>query len=182
MSQATTFEYCQEWLADNRTFRVDVCGLVRVSDARERIFREEVLESPDELQSERHTPDAVALVERPFCIVVTGEDSRRRAGTGTWEGEGTLLLVFELSVPEEHLVDWEQDAAEIRRVFAGRKAWGENLLQTMRRELMQSSGRSGASGKPFLNALRIDRYLSPADPELGEPQDYIGFALEVGWK
>lgn len=178
----STFEYAREWLAYAPTFLQTICGLSSVVDARARVYRQEVLEAPDRDESERNTPDDVPITERPFCIIVFGDDTRRRVGTGSWSGEGSLLFVFEVPVPEAYLVDWEENAAAIRQKFAARKQWGEDLLQKLRLELMQTSGQAGSSGIPFLNATSVDRFLSPADPELEEKQDFIGFALEVSYK
>ena len=178
----STFEYARELIASCPTFRQTICDVATVADARERIFREEAIDAPDELESERHSPDRVPIVERPFAIVLFGDDTRRRVGTGTWECDGMLLLVFELPVPDEYLVDWQAGPAAIRNTFAARKEWGENLLQSLRNDMMALSGGSGSGAIPLLNATEIRRYMSPADPEPEEPQDYIGFALEVSYR
>lgn len=188
-TESSTFEYTRDWLASSQCFVRDAMLAEAVDldgsrdEARARIHREEADDSPNEDEATEDTPDLPAPVNaRPRAIIITRSDERRRVGTGTWGGSGTLLVCVEVLIPEEHKLLAADDDAESRASkHAAALAWANQLCGTIRNELMETSGQGDQNGTPYLNARDINLLVPPGYPEDGEDDDYMAWVYEVNW-
>lgn len=188
----STFEYTQNWLASSDCFVRDAMGIATVDptaareEAKLRVHCEESLAEPNEEEEDEHDPDLPPPVDaRPLAIVISKEDSRHEAGTGSWSGRGRLFIGVEVLVPEEYRADHNATAAEKATTFKARKQWARRLCNTIRLELLVTKGQGDAAGNRYLNARDVDIEVFPGDPEEGEDstpdRQYIAWAYEVPW-
>lgn len=188
-TEPSTFEFTRDWLVSSEAFvrdamLADALSLDESRDqARARIHREEALDEANEDGASETAPNSPPpIASRPRAIVITRDDSRTIAGTGTWGGRGVLLVCIEVITPEEYREKAADDNAAARaEKFAGRKLWARRLCNTIRLELLGTSGRGDANGVPYLNARRIDIYVQPNDPEDGESTNWMAWVYEVEW-
>jgi hypothetical protein len=192
-----TFTFGQSLIAALPTFREEILGALTVEEAKEKIYFQETLAEPDEDPEEEDqlddyeegvplpeltTPDE--LQPRPYCILIDDQRSMTRVGTDTWAGEGVLLAVFEVPVPAEFQFDHRQDDAAVKRdKFERFKRWRITLASKIEKEIMQLSGLADAQGNPYLNVLRAELIVPPADQAEDVPgQPYIGFVFRLPWR
>lgn len=190
--ESTTFEYTRDWLASSETFVRDAMGIVEPVDldgardaAKLRIHDEETNDEPDEAEANEDTPDLPAPVNsRPRAIVHTESNRRRRAGTGTWAGEGELLIDIEVNLPAEFVINpADDDHSEWADKFKVARTWARQLCETIRQELMETSGSHDGDGAPYLNATDIDLEQMPAFADNAEPGQFtwMGWTYRVPW-
>lgn len=187
-TRPSTFEFTRDWLVSSETFVREAMGATATSqdeardEARARIHREEALDEPDDEEAddgEQRPP----ICPPPRVMIITRANTRKRVGTGTWAGSGQLLVAIEALVPEVHRLNGADDDVDTKREkFAARKAWGMQLCEAIRDELLTTSGRGDQNGTPYLNATDVNIHLPPSDPEAGEDDGYIGFIYEVEWR
>jgi len=183
----STFEYARNLLASVPTLLDEVFGGVSPSQAKEKIYWLEALDSGDAEEHDIYPGDSAdekpAIEPRPRVIVVSNGRSSQRIGTGEWSGTGSLWFVFEIPSPAEHLVDPEVDDSETQRIKArNRKEWGSAIASRIESELQVNSGRSDGALNPFLNIKTIELAVEPGDSEEEEIEQFIAFALIVGWE
>lgn len=189
----STFEFTANWLTSSECVVRDVFGLTEanweeaVEAAKARIYREEVLQEPNEDEEQEDAPDLPPPVDqRPFAIVIMGRRENQLTGTQTWSGRGTLLVAFEVLVPEHLRMIWtdETTPAEKAARFKAGKEWADQLMNTVLQELKATSGRWDEAGNPYLNATDINIELEPTRPESGEhePDSYMAFMFEVSYR
>jgi hypothetical protein len=189
----STFEFCRDWLVSSQAFCEAMGASVgddgSLSDeardeARARIHRHELWQRADPDTVGEEAPDAPRPADdRPHCIVRRLDDTRTLVGTGTWAGSGKLALMIESLVPAEHLPNHADDnATTIAEKFKSRRAWATQTCDTIREELLATSGRGDADGTYYLNARSIVVEVEPGDPEEGEDDNYIGWIYFVEWR
>ncbi len=178
-----TFDFARNLLAACDTFRIDVLDGATVAEAKEKIYYQETLAEADDEEPVNEGDPSPELEPRPYALVIDGQRNRRRAGVGEWAGEGQLVFVFEVLVPNEYIVDFDADDSAIRRQkFRGRKRWAMGLVGRLEDELSQHSGSADEEGNEFLNVTDIELLAPPADPDEAVGQEYVGFAFQVAWK
>lgn len=188
-TESSTFEFTRDWLVSSECFVRDamLADAVDLDGSREqarlRIHREETDDSPNEDEESASTPDLPAPVHaRPRAIVITRGDERRRVGTGTWGGSGTLLVCLEVLIPDAHKIKAADDDAETRASkYAAALEWANQTCNTIRTELEATSGRGDQDGTPYLSAKDINLLVPPGYPEEGENEDYMAWVYEVNW-
>ncbi|MBW3543448.1 MAG: hypothetical protein KY476_24615 [Planctomycetes bacterium] len=189
-TEPSTFEYAQNWLVSSEAFCRDAMGADALdldtarNEARKRIHRDEVLAEPNDDAQAAHAPDLAPPVDsRPLAIVIERDNQRTRIGTGSWRAKGLLAIAVEVVVPQKYLFDADaDDAATKAQKFKDRKTWATQLSETIRSELLGTSGRGDAQGNAYLNAERVDVYVPPSDPEPEEDQGYVFWMYEVEWR
>ncbi len=188
---SSTFEFARDWLCSSDTFIEDILLAdansldERRDQARLRIHREEALDKPDEEEAGETAPDAPPPFDaRPRAIIKLADDNRDLVGTGTWAGSGTLHIMVEAQIPADYQPNKADDDAEtLSQKFKDRKAWAIDKCNTIRLELLESSGRSDSQGNPYLNARKLLVTLWPNDPDESESHDnFMGWMYEVSWR
>ena len=189
-AEPSTFEFTRDWLVSSDAFVRDAMGAESLAlddsrdEARARIHREEAYDEPNSEEETEDEPDPPPSVNaRPRAIIITRGDTRKRVGTGTWSGEGQLLVCMEVPIPAEYLLNHAdgtptQNAAK----FANAQEWAADLCKRIRDELLETSGQGDQNGTPYLNAVNVDIFVPPSYPEDGEPADYMAWIYEVTWK
>lgn len=189
--ESSTFEFARDWLVSSEAlvrdaFGIDLENLDESRDAaRLRIHSEEANDEPNEAEANETTPDLPPSVNsRPRAIVRTESDRRRRAGTGTWAGEGELLIDVEVDLPAEFVINPADDTnADWAEKFKGAREWARRLSDTIRTELMDTSGSHDGDGAPYLNATDIDFEQRPSFAENEDPNQFtwMGWTYRVPW-
>lgn len=179
-----SYEYARNLIAACPTFREAIIGAGSDDEAKEKIFyRETYAEENDEEQPEREGDRPPEYEARPYCLLTDGARSRRRAGVGEWASEGHLLAVFEVPVPSEYAIDYDQDDAAGRKdKFRRSQLWRINLVSKLEDEIVELAGSADAAGNPYLNVHTPELILAPADAEadvVDEP--FIGFIFRLAW-
>lgn len=182
-----TFEFAANLLADCPTFREVIIGATDPADAKAKIYYQETLADVDpDAAVEYEDEPQPELEPRPYAVIldIDGQRTRRRVGVGEWSGEGRLTVVIETPIPNDLIVDWQQDgSAEKRDKFRRRRRWGLEVAGKIEAEIAERSGRHSADGDPFLNVHEIELIVPPADPSPDDDeQNYIGFAYSLAWK
>lgn len=119
---------------------------------------------------------------RPFCVLLPQSRSRRKIAHKVFSGEGEILAVFEVLVPDELKIDYEQDGIDvIREKFERRKLWRMSLAK-IEDEITELAGSHDENGNPFLNVTEMEWVIDPADAADNQAEDHVGFALAMSWK
>lgn len=189
---ASTFEYARDWLAASPLLVETLLAggpefgndPERLAAAKARIHQEEVWVEPDDSREAEAAPDLPpSLNPVPRATVMTIADRRRRVGTATFAGSGTLQIVVVALAPEEYKLDHATDTPAIRaEKFRDRRAWAARLAAQIRDELLTESGRSDGAGNPYLNAVSCDPVDPPLDLDRLEGDDGVAWVWEVEWQ
>lgn len=193
-TEPSTFEYACNWLVSSETFCRDAMGSTAVdldamrTEAMARIHDEEAFDEADEEDESETAPDVPPpppIDDRPRAIVRTQGSERKRVGTATYAGQGSLLIGMEVIVPEELRPDSDQTPAENLTRYKSRKQWARRLAETIRCELLATSGLGDQQGNAYLNATDVNVQQAPAEPEVlegGDNAGWMGWTYEVTWK
>lgn len=189
-TEPSTFEFARDWLVSSEAFVRDLMGVV-VPDldgardaARARIHREEIEDAPEVEEAGETAPDLPPPVDdRPWAIIGTRSDTRRRVGTQTWAGEGELLIELEVNIPAEYIVGPDDTTASMVAKLKAVRLWVRQLSETIRKELLETSGQGAVDGTPYLNATDIDYEQTPNFPEDNDanPLGWMGWSYLVRW-
>lgn len=190
-TEPSTFEFACSWLVSSETFCRDAMGATAVDldtmrqQALARIHDEEAFEEADDEDENETAPDVPPpLDDRPRTIIRTQDNERKRVGTGTWAGRGTLLVGIEVIVPADLRPSVDDDMAARVAKFKARKTWARQLWRTIKSELRATSGQGDGQGNPYLNATDVNG-LPPAEPEVlegGDNANWMGWTFEVPWR
>lgn len=178
------YEYARNLIAACPTFREAILGVHTDDEAKAKIFyRETYAEENDEEDPEREGDSPPEFEPRPYCLLTDGARTRRRAGVGEWSSEGHLLAVFEVPVPSEYAIDYDQDDAAVRKdKFRRSQLWRIDLVSTLEDEIVELAGSADAEGNPYLNVHTPELIMAPADAEADvTDQPFIGFIFRLAW-
>ena len=188
--EPSTFEFTRDWLLSSDTFVRDAMGATALAlddardEARARIHDEEAYDEADEAEANETAPDLPPSVNpRPRAIVRTNTNTQRRNGLATWRGEGELLLLVEVNVPEAY-VPTSTDTTQAKAAkFSERRQWARRLAETIREELKATSGLGSVDGVPYLNASEIeyDQMPNVGEDAEADAESWMGWAWRVAW-
>lgn len=189
-TEPSTFEFARDWLVSSEALVRDLMGIT-VPDldgardaARARIHREEIEDAPEVEEAGETAPDLPPPVDdRPWAIIGTRSDTRRRVGTQTWGGEGELVIQLEVPLPADYIVGPDDTTSIKVEKLKGARLWARRLAETIRDELRATSGAGAVDGTPYLNATDIDFEQTPNFPEDSDadPLGWMGWAYLVRW-
>lgn len=179
-----TFTFARNLLANCPSVMLDAFGVADAAEAKERIYYQETLAVEDEEETGDSEGDPPPEMEpRPYCVILDGARNRRRAGVGEWAGEGQVMAIFEVLVPNEYKVDHQADDSAVKRdKFRRRKRWAMGLVGRIEDEIAELSGAADEEGNEYLNVTDVELAVPPADPSEYEHEDYVGFAFNLHWK
>lgn len=183
-SYRATFNFAKNLIAACPTFQEVIIGVHSAAEAAEKIFYQETLaEEHEDLTAEYEGDPGPEMQARPFCVLTDSDRQRRKVGHQVFMGEGSLIACFEVLVPDELKIDYEQDGATvIAEKWERRKLWRIDVAAQIEDDICDLAGRHDTDGEPYLNVVETDLIIPPSDPELAQPQDHIGFAIALVWK
>lgn len=182
-SYHASFFFAKHLIANCPTFREVIIGVQSAAEAMEKIYYQETLaEAHPDLVSEYEGDAPPETQPRPYCVLMPQSRSRRKIAHKVFSGEGSILAVFEVLIPDELKIDYEQDGPDvIAQKFERRKLWRMGLAK-IEDEITDLAGGHDENGNPFLNVTDPEWVIDPADAADSQAEDHVGFAIALGWK
>ena len=109
-SYHASFFFAKHLIANCPTFQEQIIGVHSAAEAIVKVYYQETLaEDHPDLVPEYEGDAPPEMQSRPYCVLLPQSRTRRKIGHKVFDGEGVILAVFEVLIPDEINVDRESE-------------------------------------------------------------------------